>query len=412
MLRIGFCSTWGSPCGIATYTAALSKALLEAKKEIQIVILAPRVDGSCGFPLIDLPYEFTWRPQMPAGYATIFLDVARKHQLQVIHFQHEDGLFPHDYPFIQTLAELKKAGVKTLVTFHTLRPYGGVLRTGFFDAVKSYADVVIAHTAAGEASLLLAQGTAKVLRIPHGTLYPAPAGDKEKGYDSLQLPKRLRQGQILALVFGFANSGKNILNTVHAFIEAHNRRLIKNTVLAISGLYSAETYMQHEVRAAIALSGLSDIIHQNENYTADCQVQDIFSVADFAVLNTQSNTLSASGQVHLCAAYGVPLAAANRPIYYDAIRAGAIPFAVEQQTPSNPSLEAINAIASLAMCPSLRESVKRCMQKYAEQTAWSKLADGYCSLYGDLTKQSTGTDLNGKCSGEVVQGRSTDPRQS
>jgi hypothetical protein len=103
---------------------------------------------------------------------------------------------------------------------------------------------------------------------------------------------------------------------------------------------------------------------------------------DYAVLNTTSHTLSASGQVHALAAHGVPFCAAERPIYRDAINAGAIPFGLEKDNAY--SIMTVNAISALANNKRMRDEIGHSICNYAQETGWPIQAKRHVALYKEL----------------------------
>jgi glycosyltransferase involved in cell wall biosynthesis len=139
------------------------------------------------------------------------------------------------------------------------------------------------------------------------------------------------------------------------------------------------------VQAAINETGLRDRIALCASYVPDRKIADVLAAASFGILNTTAEVYSASGQVHLFAAHGLPLAVAHRPIYSDAVAAGCVPFEVSERL-EWPTLGAINAVAALARSKGLREQVSAGMKAMARRTGWETIAERYRQLYGRLVK--------------------------
>lgn len=389
-MRVGFVSTWKISCGIATYTEELCEGLVNEKLASPIV-LAPQPTEFSGraFQPIEtsgkIPVEICWS-KAALGAAEHIVRAVQRYQLDVVHFQHEDGLWPVPRLLLDVLAALKaQTNVKVLITLHTVHPYGGATKTGLYDALREAVDAIVVHTTWQRVAVLLAHGSAPVIHIPHGTRVGGIVGDESKGRKLLALPPHLESSPLI-LVFGFLSNGKNLTNTVKAYAEARARRLFKDPYpgLAIVGESKDDFYVENVLPAYVVQSGYDRDIVLYRQFSSLDVVPHLMAAAEFGVLNTTSTWYSASGQVHLYAAHGVPLAVADRPIYSDAVIAGAVPFKTKYEIKEEADLSAINALAALHNSPGLRNRVAAGLRRLAQETSWGRQAKLHTQVYEKL----------------------------
>lgn len=381
-MRIGLVTTWGKFCGISTYSEQLSVELL--RQGIFVVALAPD-QGRTGErpPGSEAPYEIAWTE---GGFesAARLSDAVKRLELDLVHIQHEDGLWRAS-ELLKTVAAIRRAGARAVITLHTVLTYGDIWRTGFYDRLRSSASAVIAHTVAGRAALTLARGDARVMHIPHGTPMPTHSGDEAKGWELLGLPPELLGKVRLCLVFGFQGRGKNPKNTIYNFTQGCAQRLIRDTLLVIKGGgANRDPNFAEQIDREKEQAGYENRVFRLDGFVPVPQVADVMAAADFGVLNTDSWNLSASGQTHLYAAHGVPIAVPTKPIYHEAIMAGAVPFEHHHLEMWKPTQSGVDAIASLAKDERLRNRVAFDMERFALQTRWDKIASVHATLYKEL----------------------------
>lgn len=287
------------------------------------------------------------------------------------------------------LRDVRRAGLRIVVTLHTVRSYGTWDGTALMDAIRGLSHVVIVHTRQAQAAVGLANGAGRVVLFPHGTRPATAPGEAEEGYDYFELEPALRDPAVVkALAFGFLGPGKNLEGTIRTLAEAKARRLVKNCVLLICGESKDENFTLYTLPWLIANTGLARTILYRPGFVRAEQVRHIMAAADFGILNTWGTDLSASGQVHVYAGHRVPLAVANRPIYTDAIRYGAIPFTVALDSPTGPTMDAINAVAALAQSSVLREQVRTDLDRLVVDTEWGKLVREYYEpLYRSILEE-------------------------
>jgi len=381
-LKVVAVTTWGTACGIATYSEELYGALDGAG--VAPMILAPQEGGSCLSRRSTLPVEAGWtRGSDGIGHA--ILTHAKRYGARVLHVQHEFGLFLNNEAFYELLKQARMEKLATVVTLHTVHPYGD-LWSGVLHNLRKLVDCIVVHTVQGFAVLHAVPGNNRVELIPHGSPYPQPAGSRNRGLERFHVPQRLRGHDVCwCLVFGFQGVGKNLICTLRAYTELRARGGGRNLGMIFCG--QPDEYFSHlgGVPRLIGQTGFGATILERREFVPPADLPDLFALADFGILNTTGNHISASGQVHRYAAHGVPLAVADRPIYADAIRAGAVPFQLHvEPRHEEPTVSLVNAMSAFASSSKLRETVGASMEQLAKETAWSKVRETYVKLYREL----------------------------
>jgi len=376
--KIAFIGRWGQACGVSTYTEQLAVAVQHAG--YGVVAIGPALCDESGSTMVrkvpDITSEYVWRRGQGSVLNADFVPaVLKRHDVQVADFQHEFGIWDNDEAFLQMLRTVSSSGVKVIVTLHTVWAYGSpTARQGFFERLGKIAHVIIVHTPSAYAAVIIAcrTGGATVQMVPHGTPEEI-AGNRDTGRNLLQVPTRFKH---VMLVQGLISPGKNIMGTIFAFASALRAGWIPGGVcLIVSGKVLDPGYLM-QIMQAIDATGYAPMIMLREGFTPPDKMCHIMAAASCAVLNTTSDTLSASGAVHAHAAHAVPVAVAAKPIYMEAIQAGALPFSVGP-VPYEPTNEAICSVAALCSSENIRRTIRQSMVQWAKYTRWSKLVESY-----------------------------------
>lgn len=380
-MRLGVMTTWGTSCGIATYSEELYTAV--AEQGVPVVILAPSEPGSSMHKRSDLPVEMCWGRDVHGIHEHV-LTAIRHYQIDVLHIQHEFGLFRLPEAFRQLLVAVRKEKVKVVITLHTVFAYP-TQWPGFFQELRSLVDTVCVHTRQAQGVLVGLPGKASVKCIPHGSPYPQAVGNSDTGRELLRIPSRTPVDRRWALAFGFLGPNKNLVATLDAYAQVRSHGLVPALGLIICGEADGGYYSTTTLPATVSATGYGrDIVSYYKFVTPD-QVADVVAACSFGVLNeTMSKALSASGQVHLLAAHGLPLAVADVPKHTEAIQAGALPFQVDTACPARPTPSLVNALCAMTRSADLRRSVANGLAQMAQRTAWTRIAEVYKVLYQRL----------------------------
>ncbi len=175
-LRIAYVSTYPpTHCGVGEYTRMLVTALRSLDLSLEIIILSDRMSGE------DPRYDELAKVQVypsftheERGYRDLLSMLSEIGGVDILHIQHEYGIFGRHNGIIRAVEEAVEEGLvsKTVITMHTVdHPY--TLRDGTlsFQNQLHVFDKVIVHSVLQEFELMH-QGIEqrRLQRIPHGTL--------------------------------------------------------------------------------------------------------------------------------------------------------------------------------------------------------------------------------------------------
>lgn len=388
-IRIGVFTTWNIRCGISTYSEELYQKINDSGCYVHI--LASNEMAFRDGPGFDSNIDYNssiivnkcWSRTGMEDFGFIF-SIIERYKLNIVHFQHEDGLFMNNQSFIRLISFLKKKGIKIVVTLHTVRPSNCFLMGGFYYKLSNIADAIIFHSIQAFSSSFFVNKKAKFYNIHHGTSCDRVCSSIDDGFNFLELNDYYKDF-VWCVIFGFKSENKNIESSIRAFCECKNRGYIGKCGLLICGSSNGSDYGLNYIPILINQSGYSDFIIDKEIFVDVDNVNKVMSIADFGILNANNNEiLSSSGQVHLYASYNVPLIVADAPIYYDAVRYGAIPFQLNKSDIRNCTSSQVNIMASMYNNKLLRDHVKKNMIKLKNDTSWDKIANNHIDVYKDI----------------------------
>ncbi len=343
MKRVCFVSTYKAECGIATYTHALGKALTEAGA--QVSVLCEATPESVIPSKDDLQYFRIWnRGTFNAEQFTKAI-LNSKHRPDIVHFQHEFGLFPNSNEFLNAL-EILAEQIAVVVTLHTVLPPPNKHR--FYSTLERLCTVVV-HTAGAAAQLHHASCTSKV--IPHGVRV-------EKSAD-LTLAHYF-------LCPGFISPGKGHEEIIEAF--AHYTRHAPHATLHIVGKCRDYLYAQ-TLDQTITKFGLEGRVFVKDQYLNDSDLRNAIAGARCIVLGSgKTSPYSASGQLAMALGLGKPILAKNVPIY------------------NNTPVGLYNSPQELALFMGNCEAFwNEELVAIAEARSWPKIAQKHLELYNDIS---------------------------
>jgi len=389
-MKVAYVSTFKTKCGIATYTENLLREFNKSEGARGEVLAQVSDD-------LNIEYSNTARFCWTRGSNNL-IDAIRDCTIDrdILHFQHEFGIFTNNKFLFDAITTGQKNGCKVVVTLHTVPPFGSIQNTNFVIDLCRVVDAVIVHTEEGFASVATAAKRAaendnetlagKVFQVPHGSPL-VKIGDKARGLEILGLTDEIcgyLNSVTVGGAVGFIGPGKFLESTLEAYMKATAYGLINtrdNAFLIIGAPPDPTSKYPIWLSDRIAQSGLTNIFLV-PSFIKRENLSDVLDILDYAVLNTQSESLSASGQVHEHIARGIPLAVRNAPIDSAAIRAGAIPYSLKPDESCSDSF--MTAIVALATSKRVRASIGQRVLLFAKRTTWDKIANTHLKLYQKL----------------------------
>ena len=288
---IGWITTWGIKCGIATY----SRFLIEQMDD-EVVVLCQSGEGEVqgAIPCWKRDSKF---------FSGIIAQIAAK-GIDTIVIQHQPGLLRFAY-LNQLLLKLSEMEVKVFITMHNTRDRSRVFPSKRIEkAVEGLktCSTVMVHTNADVENLNKLGVDGNVVMIPHG-IYPPPTSSAET------LPI---EGRVMG-TFGFLAPHKGQYQLVKAFerLPGWDQLLLLCATIDRSG------NMETKINSLVKEKGLNGRVKLVTDFLDDDVVIATLAKCELLVFPYQNTNESASGAVRMGVASGVPIAVSPIPIFDD-----------------------------------------------------------------------------------------------
>ncbi len=293
-MNICLVSTYDVECGIATYTAALASEI--SKLGHDVTVLAERDPSRLSDRSShgNVNVYRTWHRLTFRAEEFIKSVLGAPVKPDVIHFQHEYGIYPNTRELVQVIRELSKT-IPIFITLHTVQapPHN----VEFIRRLASYAAIIV-HTPTANAVVTAISSKSNPITIPHG-LY---INDEYSSiHDHFIVP-------------GFMSPSKG-----HKEILAGYARYIDvfqgQTKLCIIGRCRDHNYLDMLNNEVISY-GLSHKITIESKFVNDVELVSMMKSAQAVILGANKDSpYSTSGQMHTAIGLGQTVIAKNVPIY-------------------------------------------------------------------------------------------------
>jgi polysaccharide biosynthesis protein PslF len=356
-----------TPCGIATFSAALSAGLIANGATVDVVRLGES-------PAVEDPLVVTTVSDGETDDARGALHALNATDVVIV--QHEFGIFGGDdgADVLEIMAGLRAPAI---VVAHTVPRAATENQRFVLQAVCDAASAVVVMTDAARANLLrdFRVDPMKVSVIAHGAATPAGIGASEP---------RGRRPRLLT--WGLLGPGKGIEWAIDAFASLGDLRPRPEYVIAGAThpkvlASSGEVYRQMLVRRAWD-AGVAPSITFDNTYRDLASLTDLIVSADLVVLPYDSEDQVTSGVL-------VDAVAAGRPVV-----STAFPHAVELLgsgagivVPQRDAAALADAIRTVLTEPSTARSMAAEARRLAPGLSWNAVAGQYAAL-GDVLLSS------------------------
>lgn len=364
--KIGFVSTFNVECGISTY----SEHLVEHFPEDSTIIYGNKFGtlsntGNC----LNYPIKRCWT--RTGTHEDLFLKIISDN-LQVVHIQHEFGLFQDRRSFTSFLQRLYSNGIKVYITYHTV--FTKESDNNDIYNHSNYIEKMIVHHEDAANCLGLRD---KTVVIPHGSMLIHPCG-RYKSREHLNIP----QDAFVALCLGFITPTKAALDSIDAVVKLHTE--FPQLMLYIVGFpvvhhnnygnleYCLKLYKEIETR------GASEYIKIINRFVPEDELDYFAGAADVAIENYKQTQYSTSGMSHLVMSYGLPSISSRANILADLDDSRSLKYDIGSVD------SMINNLRTLITDECVRSSLTANSLLYARQTSWPTIALRHLKLYGVL----------------------------
>lgn len=380
-LSIAYVSTFPpAHCGVGEYTRLLIAGLASASPGSRCIVIAERgagerrVDAYSGARVVP-----GFRAREPASYKGVLEALEEVGGVDVLHVQHEYGIFGASKELFEVVDEAKSLGLAraTVITLHTvLHPRAA---RGYVDgapdfqrAVHEHFDAVVVHSFLQEFELQ-AQGVPPeaIERIPHGTaINPYAGAPKAKLAAELGLGGEVLRRPVLALV-GFLRRDKGL----DTLLEAADRVNHLKLAILVSGEVAEEGVREY-------LEGLrGDGLLLLDRFLSFDEMLMVAALADVLVLpyRDRPGEYSVSGVLHLSMGSLKPVVGSRVPRLVEL-------YANAPQLTVRPG-DAEGLAAKIAWVVSDYDAAAAYagpLYSYAARTSWSRVARRHLSLYREV----------------------------
>ena len=326
-----------------------------------------------------------------SDYVHAILREVRACAPDVVHIQHEYGIFGFDDRFLRLLACLRGIRVPIVVTLHTVHTRfsldvgccGRAERRLPTDVdierlqrqLCELSDLIVVHQEWPMRTALIEQGARadRVASIPHGTRQetgvPSAVAKEQLGYAS-DTP--------LLVAFGYFEISKNHQRLLEAFSLLRRRQ--PNAKLWIGGHVRRPSPPALDYKARIVnlihQMGLTDHVTLWEEAFPESEVPVLLSAANVGCFVYREDTYSSSGALHRMLGFGKPIVASRIPKFHE-LRWIAPEILVD---PDSPEEIARVLIRLLEDCPFRTLIVNKSLQ-FAAETTWPLVANAHIEVY-------------------------------
>ncbi len=366
-LKFAIVSTYPpTPCGIATFAAALSGGLVDQGQDVGIVRLGATGDGTRG--LVEAHYD---------GRSLTHAAAESLERADVVVLQHEYGIYPGP-DGDSVVGVLESIDRPTIVVAHTVLEQPTPHQRAILEEVVHLADAVVVMTEAGRTRLCSGFDVdpSKVSVIPHGATVAEPPSNA---------PRR-RVPQLLT--WGLLGPGKGIEWAIDALALLDDVR--PRPTYRIAGdthpkvvANSGESY-RDMLKERSHERGVAGQVEFDAGYRELDDLAHLIAESSIVVLPYDSPDQVTSGVLVDAIAAGRPVIATAFPHAVELLSSGA-GVVVPQRDPQ----ALAHAIRMVLTNPRLAESMAREARRLAPSLAWSSVAARYASLGGALMRRRT-----------------------
>ncbi len=309
-MKIAYVSTYlPQQCGIATYTDYVIHGLQEVSPRLEIKVVAEQ--GAS--PVKQKRFEVVPCWDRNENYVEPIIRNIK--DADIVHIQHEYGIYSFDDRLPTLLERLKISGKRTIITIHCVRPgqfcERGVRDELFVRRIAELADEVIVHLDSQKAVLeRLGIPSKKIHIIPHGTALSN--ADKRISRLKLKLPE---EGKIIT-AFGFITPFKGLDVSLEVLKEI--REEVKDVYLFIAGGLPPVTSKKVKdhvelLRKRIKELGLQERVILSNRFIPNEEIPYILGASDIVLFTHYHEDRAVSGSIHLAVGAKKPVIAYRIP---------------------------------------------------------------------------------------------------
>ncbi len=379
-MNICFITTFPpTQCGIATYSNYLIKNLVALSSNIKISVIC---ESNINKSLIENLSNVEVFPcfNRNSNYYEEILNLLKNLNLNMVHIQHEYGIFGRDFRFLKLLKGIKELNLKLIVTLHTLYTkdnLSSINWESYEKEISELCDFLVVHLefSMGKVMERIGIDPQKIVVIPHGTQKVLKI-DKSLARKKLGLPEK---GKIL-LSFGFVRKLKDELTVINSMPLI--KKEVPDVYLFIAGNPQPNRKEDLEYlnlcKQRVKELNLEKEVIFSEKFIGDKDLPYVFSASDVCIFAYRDELRSASGSFHLAVGAEKPVILSRIPKFEEE---GILNISDEVMAlPQTP--ESFAKIAIRLFTDNLfYEYIKNKVKEFAFKTSWKNIAQQHLNLY-------------------------------
>ncbi len=344
-----------TPCGLATFSAALVDGLVARGADVNVVRIA---DGDVS----EAPYVAG--ELVNGSVSSIETTAELLNQSDVVIVQHEYGVYggPDGDEVVQIMSGLR---VPTIVVVHTVLKDPTPHQRSVLESVMALADqvVVMSEVARERLCAEFAVGRHKVIHIPHGAALPSRTGVQDPDRPTILTWGLLGPGKGIEWVIDAMASLKDLPNPPRYVIAGRTHP----KVLAAQGERYREALVAQSKRLAVA-----DLVSFDAVYRTPEELTALIQTATVVVLPYDSKDQVTSGVLVDSLASGRPIIATAFPHAVELLAGGAGTVVAH----GDPDALAA-ALRQLLTDPDIADSMAAQAREMAPTIAWPVVVSAY-----------------------------------
>jgi glycosyltransferase involved in cell wall biosynthesis len=373
-------------CGIATYSSYLIDGLLSCDIDLDVTVLTEGPIAHDRRSRVRVIDTFSDK----CDYGPEILRQVRSCTPDVVHIQHEYGIFGFDPRFLSLLAGLREFRVPIVVTLHTVHTPSSLdvgccwredrRLPSLLDIeaeqrrLCELSDMIVVHQQHPMRTTLLEQGVPadRVASIPHGTFKETRISGAQAKHvgDAAQSP--------LLVAFGYFEPSKNHQRLLEAFSLLRLRHPKAKLWIGGHVRWPSPPAREYKTRIVnlIEQLGLKDHVTLWEEALPESDVSVLLAAADVGCFVYREDTYSSSGALHRMLGSGKPVIAARIP-KFDELRRVAPEMLVDPDSPE----DIARVLSRFLEDRSFRALIVAKTLRFAAETSWPIVAKAHLDVY-------------------------------
>lgn len=365
-MKIGIVSTFNVECGISTYTEHLTQYYPK-----DVIIFANKLSFLTDTK-ISKKHKIIRCWTRDGDYRELIHEILNS-GVELIHFQHEYGLFQNNQAFFEMLQVLKKRNIKIVITYHTVGLQLNTEMDRILRCFMPFVDHIIVHQKGAKDVL----GVKNCTIINHGSVKVQP-NSCEESRRYLNIPN----DRIVCTCIGFISPNKGQMEAMMAIMKLKNE--FPNIMLLIAGMpvvhgsnYTNLEYCLNLFRGVKRMNAF-DYIKIIPSFIKESDLDYYAGATDIFIVNHGQTNYSISGISHLIMSYGKASVSSRSNILEDLDDTRSLKFNIGDVN------QLQDSIKTLINNKELKDKLSANALDFSKKTNWRVIANKHLKLYKQI----------------------------